>query len=55
MRNSLALRIYMKVIGDQRRRGAGAQPVEVLDGARWMEADSHAESVADDPAQVAVR
>ncbi|HEY5344596.1 MAG TPA: site-specific integrase [Solirubrobacteraceae bacterium] len=35
----LALRIYTKVIGDQRRRRSGARLVGVLDGARWTEAD----------------
>ena len=50
----LALRIYTKVIGDQRRRGPGARLVGVLDGARWTEANSHAEPKVDDPAQVTV-
>jgi hypothetical protein len=35
----LALRIYTKVIGDQRRRGPGARLVGVLDGARWTSAN----------------
>jgi integrase len=51
----LALRIYTKVIGDQRRRGSGARLVGVLDGAQWTGADSHDELAATDPAQVAVR
>lgn len=51
----LALRIYTKVVGDQRRRGPGALLVGVLDGVRWVEAGSHVEPAADDPAQVAVR
>jgi integrase len=31
----LALRIYTKVMGEQRRRGPGARLICVLDGARW--------------------
>jgi integrase len=50
----LALQIYTKITGEQRRRGPGARLVGVLDGARWTEANTHAESEADDPAQVAV-
>jgi integrase len=38
----LALRIYTKVTGEQRRRGAGAKLIGVLDGARWTQAQSHA-------------
>jgi integrase len=34
----LALRIYTKVMGEQRRRGPGARLVGVLDGARWTHA-----------------
>ncbi len=34
----LALRIYTKVMGEQRRRGPGARLVGVLDGATWIEA-----------------
>jgi len=34
----LALRIYTKVMGEQRRRGPGALLVGVLDGARWTHA-----------------
>ena len=36
----LALRIYTKVMGEQRRRGPGARLVGVLDGAMWTEAYS---------------
>jgi hypothetical protein len=36
----LALRIYTKVMGEQRRRGPGARLVGVLDGATWTEAYS---------------
>jgi integrase len=42
----LALRIYTKVMGEQRRRGPGARLVSVLDGARWTEAKPQAESNA---------
>ena len=35
----LALRIYTKVMGEQRRRGPGARLVGVLDGARWTTPD----------------
>jgi integrase len=34
----LALRIYTKVMSEQRRRGPGARLVSVLDGARWTQA-----------------
>lgn len=34
----LALRIYTKVMGEQRRRGPGARLITVLDGARWTQA-----------------
>ena len=50
----LALQIYTKITTEQRRRGPGARLVGVFNGARWTEADSHAEPTADDPAQVAV-
>ena len=33
----LALRIYTRVVGEQRRRGQGARLVGVLDGARWVD------------------
>jgi integrase len=33
----LALRIYTKVMGEQRRRGPGARLIGVLGGARWTE------------------
>lgn len=33
----LALSIYTKVVGEQRRRGAGARLVSVLGGARWTQ------------------
>jgi integrase len=33
----LALRIYTKVMGEQRRRGPGVRLVSVLDGARWTQ------------------
>jgi integrase len=36
----LALRIYTKVMGEQRRRGPGARLVGVLDGARWTEVEA---------------
>ncbi len=35
----LALRIYTKVMGEQRRRGAGARLVRVIDGAQWTQND----------------
>ena len=50
----LALRIYTKVMGEQRRRGPGARLVGVLDEARWTEAQYSAESHADGPAMIAV-
>ncbi len=50
----LALRIYTKVMGEQRRRGPGARLVSVLDGARWTEANTQAETAVDDPAQVTI-
>lgn len=40
----LALRIYTKVMGEQRRRGPGARLVGVLDGARWTEPDRGGEA-----------
>ncbi len=42
----LALRIYAKVVGEQRRRGPGARLVSVLDGARWTRPESDAGSDA---------
>ena len=42
----LALRIYAKVMGEQRRRGPGARLVTVLDGARWTRPESDAGSDA---------
>jgi integrase len=38
----LALRIYTKVLGEQRRRGPGARLVSVLDEVRWVEAGGEA-------------
>ena len=40
----LALRIYTKVMGEQRRRGPGARLVGVLDGARWTHPEGTAEA-----------
>jgi hypothetical protein len=31
----LALRIYTRVMGDQRRRGPGVRLIGVIDGERW--------------------
>jgi hypothetical protein len=44
----LALRIYTKVLGEQRRRGPGARLVAVLEGVQWTRAspDERPESVA---------
>jgi integrase len=50
----LALRIYTKVMGEQRRRGPGARLVGVLDGARWTQDAAGEESSADQTATVAV-
>jgi integrase len=50
----LALRIYTKVMGEQRRRGPGARLVGVLDGARWTQDTRSEEPSADQPATVAV-
>jgi integrase len=50
----LALRIYTKVMGEQRRRGPGARLVGVLDGARWTQDTSSVESSADRTATAAV-
>jgi integrase len=50
----LALRIYTKVMGEQRRRGPGARLTGVLDGPRWTEAHSQAESETDETATIAV-
>jgi hypothetical protein len=36
----LALRIYTKVMGEQRRRGPGARLVGVLDGATWTQPEA---------------
>ena len=36
----LALRIYTKVMGEQRRRSPGARLVGVLDGSRWTQASA---------------
>lgn len=41
----LALRIYTKVVGEQRRRGSGARLVSVLEGAQWTRADAEAYAV----------
>lgn len=51
----LVLRIYTKVMGEQRRRGPGARLVGVLDGATWRQALPGAEFNADMPVSVAVR
>jgi integrase len=40
----LALRIYTKVMGEQRRRGPGARLVGVLDEATWTQSDEGARS-----------
>ena len=50
----LALRIYTKVMGEQRRRGPGARLIGVLDGARWTQDAAGEESSADQTATVAV-
>jgi integrase len=50
----LALRIYTKVMGEQRRRGPGARLVGVLDGARWTEAQPHTRLGANDALTIAV-
>lgn len=50
----LALRIYTKVMGEQRRRGPGARLVGVLDGARWTQDTPDEDSKADQAATVAV-
>jgi integrase len=51
----LALRIYTKVMGEQRRRGPGARLVGVLDGAVWTEADDGARPRAGEFAAAAIR
>jgi hypothetical protein len=48
------LRIYSKVIAEQRRRGPGALLVGVLDGARWSEAQPQAPSRTDETLGVSV-
>ncbi len=50
----LALRIYTKVMGEQRRRGPGARLVGVLDGATWTQTLPGAEFSVDATASVAV-
>ncbi len=50
----LALRIYTRVMGEQRRRGPGARLVSVLDEARWTEAHAKAASHPDEPVTIAV-
>jgi integrase len=41
----LALRIYAKVIGDRRRRGAGMRLVGVLDGTEWAQTGTNGPDV----------
>jgi integrase len=50
----LALRIYTKVMGEQRRRGPGARLVGVLDGATWTQTLPGVEFSVDATASVAV-
>ncbi len=50
----LALRIYTKVMGEQRRRGPGARLVGVLDGATWTPMGSVAEPNTDDAITIAI-
>jgi len=50
----LALRIYTKIMGEQRRRGPDTRLVGVLDGARWTQTLPGAEFNADAMASVAV-
>ncbi len=50
----LALRIYTKVMGEQRRRGPGAQLVGVLDGPAWTQMGSLAEPNTDDAITIAI-
>jgi hypothetical protein len=50
----LALRIYTKVMGEQRRRGPGARLVGVLDGAHWTHDTPSDEPSADRTATIAV-
>jgi integrase len=50
----LALRIYTRVMGEQRRRGPGARLVGVLDGPRWTEAQPQAESPVAEAERIAV-
>jgi integrase len=41
----LALRIYTKVMADQRRRGPGARLIAVLQGAEWAQAGTNTPGV----------
>jgi integrase len=50
----LALRIYTKVMGEQRRRGPGARLAGVLDGAAWARMGSLAEPNTDDAITIAI-
>lgn len=50
----LALRIYTKVMGEQRRRGPGVRLVGVLDGAQWTEAGSAGVPSVDETLTIAV-
>ena len=50
----LALRIYTKVMGEQRRRGPGARLVGVLDGARWTKTGHSAGATADEALTITV-
>jgi integrase len=52
----LALRIYTKVMGEQRRRSPGARLIGVLDGARWTQArEAAGESTQADDAYARLR
>ena len=51
----LALRIYTKVMGEQRRRGPGARLTGVLDGTSWTEVGPAGVSSADETLTIAVR
>jgi hypothetical protein len=46
----LALRIYTKVMSEQRRRGPGARLLTVLDGPTWTQPDTSRETAAGPPA-----